>query len=602
MSAVERYLTLYERFQAGQPAGAPVEATLEELAESLYCTPRNAKLILRRLEEEGLIAWLPGRGRGNRSRIAFKAEKEPLLLELSQGLAQRGDYKQSFELLNEYGSGTSAKPRFLDWLNGQFGYAKEKNEGAEPSDVLRFPVYRPPLTLDPARVNYAFDAHLVRQIFDRLVRFDEKQGRIVPGIAHHWTSNEDATEWIFHLRKGAVFHNGREATSEDVVFTFARLAGNTPNRWLMRGVERVEPIGSRAVRFRLSRPNRIFDRFLCSAASSVLPCDFGGMDEASFFGLPIGSGPFRLVECGPQRIELAAHAGYYGGRPFLDGVRIAIVPEECQTAITALPSILHTFDTDLNEADGGKPGEHWQQLMKLCQGCTLIAWNLNKEGPQQSEAFRRAVRMILHPQDMIADLGGERVLAASSFRPESSASRPLSAFDPKRVRAALKESGYDGAVLRFAAHEKYENDVRWIERRLAEWGIRAEASFTGWAAGSDPESRARTDMTISGFVLAEDEVCEIEVYEHGDCIVNSFLDEDRMSWIRSRIDAALAADTPEARRMCLREIEDRLRDEAAFLFLHHRRLNTYLHPALRGVNLNSLGWIDFKEIWFEHPA
>ncbi|NIK71699.1 SgrR family transcriptional regulator [Paenibacillus sp. BK720] len=27
--------------------------------------------------------------------------------------------------------------------------------------------------------------------------------------------------------------------------------------------------------------------------------------------------------------------------------------------------------------------------------------------------------------------------------------------------------------------------------------------------------------------------------------------------------------------------------------------NAYLHPSVRGVNLNPLGWIDFKDVWLE---
>ncbi|WP_035154604.1 ABC transporter substrate-binding protein [Cohnella thermotolerans] len=591
---------MYDRFNGRRAVGTPVEVTLEELADALYCTPRNAKLILRKLADDHLIEWSPGRGRGNRSRLSFKADKEPLLLELSRGLAQRGDYKQSFELLNEFGHDSSAKPKFLDWLNGHFGYQQEKLEGATASDILRFPVYRPVVSLDPAQVNYAFDAHLVRQIYDRLVRFDEKLERIVPGIAHHWTSNEEGTEWTFYLRKGVLFHDGRELTSVDAAFTFERLAGDTPNRWLMRGVAAVEPRGPRVLRFRLHRPNRIFDRFMCSAAASILPKDLAGREEADFWQLPIGSGPFRLAALTPHLIELASFANYYAGRAYLDGVQIVIMPEDCLTDPSCWPEVLHTFDTDPSE-DEKKPDENWQRLIKLCRGCTMVTWNLNRLGPQQSEAFRRAVRMILHPPAMIEDLGGERALPAASFRPEVSASLPIGAYDPKRIRAALRESGYDGAVLRFGAHEKYETDANWIANRLAEWGINTEIVVTTWDQVTDSSCIQETDFTISGVVFAEDEVCEIEHYEHGACIVQSFLDEERLDWILNRIDAALTADAA-GRRLLLREIEDRLRDEAVILFLHHRQLNTYHHPSLRGVSLNSLGWIDFQNLWFEKNA
>ncbi|PQP89430.1 SgrR family transcriptional regulator [Paenibacillus sp. AR247] len=126
----ERYLLLHERFGGGTELGIPIEVTLDELADALYCTSRNAKLILRKLESEHLIEWLPGLGRGNRSRIVFKADKEAYLIEYSQHLVENGDYKRAFDLIGGFGNGTYAKPKFLEWLDNHFGY--KKGEKAAP--------------------------------------------------------------------------------------------------------------------------------------------------------------------------------------------------------------------------------------------------------------------------------------------------------------------------------------------------------------------------------------------------------------------------------------------------------------------------------------
>jgi MarR-like DNA-binding transcriptional regulator SgrR of sgrS sRNA len=189
MLVAERYLTLYDRFGGENSNGEPVVATLEELADALFCTPRNAKLVLKKLEEDCLVNWLPGRGRGNRSHIIFKVHKENFLLNLATSKADVGDYRTSFEVLSSYGEGTEAKIKFLEWLKGRFGYQKETVRGLTECDTLRFPVYRSVQTLDPAKVNYAFDSHIIRQIFDRLVTYDETVDRIVPGIAHAWNAD-----------------------------------------------------------------------------------------------------------------------------------------------------------------------------------------------------------------------------------------------------------------------------------------------------------------------------------------------------------------------------------------------------------------------------
>ncbi|MCM3628453.1 SgrR family transcriptional regulator [Paenibacillus glycanilyticus] len=583
----ERYLTLYERFGGDS---VPVEATLEELSDLLYCTPRNAKLILKKLQSEQLIEWLPGVGRGHRSRIVFHTGKEPYLLEYVTHMAEQGDYKRAFDLIAQYGSGTNARIKFLEWLDNQFGYKKAgAGEGQQCRDSLVFPVLKAPLTLDPADLLYAFDSHLIRQVFDRLLRFDEQMGKIVPMLAHSWNSNPAATEWTFYLRKGVRFHNGQELTSSDVQFSLNRLHKGTANSWLLREVASIETIGPRVLRIKLNRVNRIFDRFMCSAAASILPCDFAGNEEENFWKQPIGTGPFRLAKWTHSRIRLDAHADYFQGRPYLDEVEVVIMPEVCSTDIDKLAKVHHSLDT--MRMDQTTTREEWQEIEKLCQGCVLLNWNLAAAGPQRSEAFRQAVRLIVHPEEMIAELGGERAIPAFGFRPEAIRSHSLEPVQPEQIRSLLQNSGYGGETLRFAFHPKYKEDGAWVTDRLAKWGIQTEVL--------PYDSLLLADFCISGLVFPEDEVCEIEAYAHRDSVMNNFFDAERKAWVFSRIDHALAAETMEERRMLLKEIEERLRQEAVVCFLHHRRLSTYLHPSVRGVSLNPLGWIDFKDVWLE---
>lgn len=598
MLAAERYLTLYDRFEGGRSPGAPIQATLEELAETLFCTPRNAKLVLKKLEEDGLVNWMPGRGRGNRSHIVFKADKEPFLFELATSKAELGDYRVSFELIASFGGGTDVKTKFIDWLNVRFGYQKETVRGRTDCDTLRIPVYRQVQTLDPGKANFAFDCHLMHHIYDRLVSFDESLGRIVPGIAHAWSSDSAGTEWTFYLRKGVLFHDGRELTSEDVVFTFERLRKpGTPNSWMMRSLSRVEALGPRTVRFSLSRPNRIFDRFLCAAAASILPLDFGGLDESAFWQLPFGTGSFRLVCLSPHRIELTANTSYYAGRPYLDCVDIVIMPEDCRELSTmGLPSVMRTPDMEDETED---PEADWQAMARLCNGCTMLTWNMKKEGWQQNERFRQVVRLMLDPVAMQADLGGERALPAYGIRPEDSMKFIGKSATESQIKELLLASGYDGSELRLFIHEKYELDGRWIQSRLERYGVHVDLFVADWKQSADPEIIESGDFTVSGLVLGEDEVCEIDLYEHEACLTSAYLNSSLKAWIVERVDRALAAYSADERRSHLREIETRLRDECYIHFLHHRRLSTYMHPSVRGASFSSHGWINFKQIWLE---
>jgi MarR-like DNA-binding transcriptional regulator SgrR of sgrS sRNA len=96
------------------------------------------------------------------------------------------------------------------------------------------------------------------------------------------------------------------------------------------------------------------------------------------------------------------------------------------------------------------------------------------------------------------------------------------------------------------------------------------------------------------------EVDLVEAYEHGSCIMQNYLDDERREWISGRLDSALGEAAPETRSQIMRQIEEHLRDEAALIFLYHQQLQTYLHPSVQGAQLNTLGWIDFKDVWLEN--
>ncbi|GLX70539.1 SgrR family transcriptional regulator [Paenibacillus glycanilyticus] len=581
----ERYLTLYERY-GGETV--PVEATLEELSELLYCTPRNAKLILKKLQNERLIEWLPGLGRGHRSKIVFHKEKESYLIDYAISVAEQGDYKRAFDSIAQYGSGTTARESFLEWLNQQFGYKKgEGVYGEECRDTLVFPVLKAPLTLDPADLLYAFDSHLIRQISDRLVRYDEPTGQIAPMLAHSWTPSSDYKEWTFYLRKGVRFHNGAELTSRDVQFTLERLWKEKANSWLLREVVRIENLSLRVLRISLKRPNRIFDRYMCSAAASIIPYEFAGAAEEEFWRKPIGTGPFQLASWSNGRIRLEANDAYFQGRPYLDEVEVVIMPEDCSKDLDQLAKVHHSLDT--MKLEPNMTTNEWQEIEKLCHGCVLMNWNVAAEGPQQSVAFRQAVRKIIQPEEMIKELGGERAIPAFGFRPESSMKQSVEPVQPGQINELLRESGYAGEMLKISYIPKYREDATWIMERLAEWGIQSETH----------EDIEHADIKISGLVFPEDEVCEIEAYEHRDCIMQTYFDAARQSWIGGRIDEALAAETTAERRRILKDIEEYLRDESLIIFLHHRRISMYWHPSVRGVSLNMLGWVDYKDVWLE---
>src|SRR4029450_13797582 len=79
--------------------------------------------------------------------------------------------------------------------------------------------------LDSHRHTQYHVSHHVPAIYPGLADIDQ-QGNIVPGIAESWEPNKELTSWVFRLRKGVLFHNGREVDAEAVKLNI--LASKTP--------------------------------------------------------------------------------------------------------------------------------------------------------------------------------------------------------------------------------------------------------------------------------------------------------------------------------------------------------------------------------------
>ncbi|WP_254450541.1 ABC transporter substrate-binding protein [Cohnella herbarum] len=598
-NSAEKYLMLLNKWGINAESRAEIEVSADEVASALFCTPRNAKIIIRKLVDEGLISWHPGRGRGNVSRLAFLGDKNELLMNWAQEMARKGEYKQAFELLRSNSDGTMATDRFVHWLNDHFGYQAEHTNGNHSADTLRFPVYMPLLTTDPSRVYCAFDSHVIRQVFDRLVEYDHYTGNILPGLAHAWESNLEATEWTFHLRKGIRFHHGRELRPEDVKFTLERVRDDTPQKWLTRELLRVDCISPRSVRIVLNRPNHIFLRYVGTAGLSILPQELVQADEAAFWHKPIGTGPFRFIQWTQDCCELAANPDYYSGRAHLDRVIIAFMPEE--TAKLSKGAHWQQLVHNQNQMDQSESdSDRWNKLESLCRGCMMISWNMKKQGPQQAYGFRRAFELMLNRKQLIEDLGEERMYPARGFRPTELTPHMEEESDADEAKRLLAESGYVGEEIILCTYGSNETDARWIERRCAEFGINLKVQTETYFTVRKPRVVPNVDGILFNVIFAVDEVCEIENYEQSGNFLREHLHPRMHQWILEQIDLSLASRDPQFRRRVLDGIEDRLREESHVCFLLHKKQSTFSHPSVKGVGLNSLGWMDFKEIWLQN--
>lgn len=76
--------------------------------------------------------------------------------------------------------------------------------------------------LDPVQRKGIPGTHILVNMFEGLLRIDNKTGGYLPGVAEKWNISEDGKKYTFNLRKSAMWSDGKSVTAKDFVDSYRR--------------------------------------------------------------------------------------------------------------------------------------------------------------------------------------------------------------------------------------------------------------------------------------------------------------------------------------------------------------------------------------------
>lgn len=562
-----------------------------ELADVFCCSPRNVKLIIHSMTDLDWISWESGRGRGNKSTLTVHANLEELVLEEAKTVAKQHSFEEALNTLKSFHLDESYRAEFLQWFFTSFD---SRQMGAAAGEHLSFPSYRPLPSLDPAFVDRRTENHMMRHIFDTLVRYDEGTGKHVPHLAHAWETNEEHTVWRFYLRKGVLFHHGTEMTGEDVVYSFERLRHpHSPYRWFLRHVKKCVQLNRYSVTFELAQPCSFFLHLLVSLGASIVPVHLGG--RGNFANLPIGTGPFQVKQNDEHKFTMEAFASYFDKRPHLDGVDLYFFPHLYEQqrwnefADDEQVNFFHYQYPDEKEA--------YVKTSVMDRGSKVLTMNLRKFGVGCDEWLRCAIDRALDREKLIEDLGGNRSVAAGTFL-EGAPFEQSSLGDEQSVQECLRKSHYNGEVLSLVTYQGAgnERDAAWIQERLAECGIRvAVTAYPLEELVEGEQIMEQADFLLAEQLSHEDPLLTyLSVFLGEKSVIARHMAEVDRDKCREIVDK-----DAEALLEQFHQVEISLREQRAFLSLYRLEQFAFYQPDLQGVTINALGWVDYTKMWFK---
>ena len=203
--------------------------------------------------------------------------------------------------------------------------------GAAPAGLYRRGNDADPETLDPHRSSTVAEAHILRDLYEGLLTYDN-HGVIIPGAAMRWSVSPDALTYTFTLREDGRWSNGDPVVAADFVYALRRvmnpvtaakyaeiLAPIRNARAVNQGSAPLDTLGvaapdPRTLVVTLEQPTPYFLELLThQTALPVHPATVERFGDAfSKPGNLVSNGPYRLAEIVPNdRITLTRNPNYH---------------------------------------------------------------------------------------------------------------------------------------------------------------------------------------------------------------------------------------------------------------------------------------------------
>jgi peptide/nickel transport system substrate-binding protein len=316
-------------------------------------------------------------------------------------------------------------------------------------------------TLDPARQSNHTDYIRGFMFYNGLTYLD---GSLTPqpSLAEEFTT-KDAKVWVFKLRKGVTFHDGKPLTPADVVFSVMRHknpATGSKAKALADQIEEVTASGPSEVTMRLAAPNADLPVILGTYHFHIVK------DGTTDFNAGIGTGPYKVKEFKPGVRSIAVRNDNYWkpNRPYLDEIEYVGISDE-----SARVNALLTGELDLTNAINPRSidrvlgtGKHAIFETKAGQYTDLIM--RRDSGPGANPDFVMAMKHLFNREQMVKSiLIGRGVVAndqpvhpSDRFYFKGLKQRP---YDPEKAKWHARRANIGDAAIPVVVSPAATNSV-----------------------------------------------------------------------------------------------------------------------------------------------
>lgn len=298
--------------------------------------------------------------------------------------------------------------------------------------------------LDPLELGDSLGTLTGGLIYEALTLVDKSTFEVRPLLAESWEASPDYRTWTFTLRDGLTFNDGKPVSVDDVVWSLRRGWSEPDSRKTLErffDARDVRRLDARKLRIELKRPHVYIDGLVGRSDVVVLP------EGTRDFSMPVGTGPFALRRRGPNFFDLARNENYWqDGLPYLDAVRLTLVPEQNTKVETVVSGDAHLGDPAPSKLARLFEGDPGLQPLTLKDGAFRPIVLRERKGPFGDPRVGQALKHLVD-RERIKELafGGRATvspdIAIAPSDPLFPSDLPVPAYDPDRARFLLRQAG-----------------------------------------------------------------------------------------------------------------------------------------------------------------
>lgn len=561
---IDYLMSLSKRFQAHTWH----ETTIDELSRIFSCSTRYAKTILKKFREEGWIDWQSFKGRGKKPLIYLQVDEKEVIHIKFDLYWRSSKFKQAYQLLHE--QNLLQNDDALSWIRACYGVVSI-GDVEEERDVFRYPYSHVELKLDPLRGLSRHDSHFCEQLFEPLFDYCPVTQTVQPNVAFAYET-KDAKYWLIYLRKGVFFHDQTELTSKDVVATLER-AKREINEFV--GIECMTILNDTCLEIVTTEPDYLLPRYLSGNKLAIVSHKWIENGEE---GIPVGCGPFQLMEQNKDSMRLGAFQNYFGHRAWIDEIEIIHTPDSVDFGLSKQP-LIESMERKLEQVE---------------PGADFILLNAGEHSRLHDPVLRQLLYDAISPEPFCLLAEGEIVahsfLLGTNEEPTSyiDAIPDFTPFPKLRI-----------GIQQIRQHANHLREAGILSKHLTELHIEHEMELVEIGLGRE-EVAMNYDMFVGGMALGNDLLISLLfALQSNKFYLTEFLPmhvkEDvfsDMKYIKSTPDAKNGLDQYLV-------IEQKMKDAHVLKLLAHRKHQLYIRndSPFANFGMDTNGKINYSSVY-----